>query len=146
MAIQKQQFYEGAALHLLAQSGKVQAMRYEAPFFTFNEASKVLLKYCTRKRSPWGFTFVAQEQQQMVSVAAHESLIIGLVCGSDGVVALPYDRFCEIASVRETALRVACFRQHGEYYEVSGPDGVLTRKIAPSEWKRILDANEEEVE
>lgn len=33
MAIKKQEFYEGAALHLLARSGGISNIRYETPFF-----------------------------------------------------------------------------------------------------------------
>jgi hypothetical protein len=53
VAIRKQEFYEGAALHLLARTGGITSVRYEAPFFLVNQLS-VLLKYSTRARSPWG--------------------------------------------------------------------------------------------
>jgi len=36
MAIRKQEFYEGAALHLLHDGGIV-SIRYEAPFFVLND-------------------------------------------------------------------------------------------------------------
>jgi hypothetical protein len=55
MAIKKQEFYEGAALYLLARSGLVTGIRVEPPFFVLNNSVSVLLKYTTGKRSPWGF-------------------------------------------------------------------------------------------
>jgi len=33
MAIKKQEFYEGAALHLLVRGGAITSIRYELPFF-----------------------------------------------------------------------------------------------------------------
>jgi len=62
MAIKKQEFYEGAALHLLARNGGIAGIRYESPFFVLNDDPWVLLKYSTRGRSPWGFTFMPDEQ------------------------------------------------------------------------------------
>ena len=62
MSIKKQEFYEGAALHLLARAGGITGIRYEAPLFLLNEQLLVLLKYSTKGRSPWGFTFTRDEQ------------------------------------------------------------------------------------
>jgi hypothetical protein len=56
MGIKKQEFYEGAALHILAQAGTIRSITYAAPFFTLNEELLVLLKYSTKGRSPWAFT------------------------------------------------------------------------------------------
>jgi len=138
MGIKKQEFYEGAALHLLARSGLVTALRYEPPFFLINNSLTVLLKYSTKGRSPWGFTFMPEEQVALRAKAQAGKTAIGLVCGSDGVAALGYDSYLQIAAHRQAALHVACYRKHGEHYEVLGPDGPLGRKIAPSSWQRIL--------
>lgn len=62
MAIKKQEFYEGAALHLLVRSGRVTSIRYDSPLFLVNNQVLVLLKYSTKGRSPWGFTFTTDEQ------------------------------------------------------------------------------------
>ena len=42
MTIKKQEFYEGAALHILACTGEITAIRYEAPFFLLNNRLAVL--------------------------------------------------------------------------------------------------------
>jgi hypothetical protein len=85
MALKKQEFYEGAALHLLARSGNIQNLKYEPPLFIVNNEVLVLLKYSTRGRSPWGFTFTQDEQKLLESKAVEQKIVIGLVCGSDGV-------------------------------------------------------------
>lgn len=137
MAIKRQEFYEGAALHLLARKGGITSIRYEPPLFFVNDLL-VLLKYSTRGRSPWGFTFVPDEQTLLQSRAADSKIVIGLICGADGVAAFSYDAYLKVAAPRNSAVHISCYRKHGQHYEVNGPDGTLDRKVAPSNWQRIL--------
>jgi hypothetical protein len=139
MAIKKQEFYEGAALHLLARTGGIMSIQYEAPFFVLNNQLLVHLKYSTRGRSPWGFTFTEDEQTLLQNRASEFKTVIGLICGADGVAAFTYDAFLRVAAPRKSAIHIACYRQHGEHYEVNGPDGMLDGKVAPSNWQRILE-------
>ena len=139
MPIKKQEFYEGAALHVLARAGSLSSVRYRPPLFHLNERLFVLLKYSTKGRSPWAFTFTPEEQALLPRLPNAEETVIGLVCGSDGIVAITYSMFLLIASRRSTALHVGCFRDHGKHYELRGPDGRLPTKIAPSAWRTILD-------
>jgi hypothetical protein len=139
MAIQKQEFYEGAALHQLARGGLITSLRYEPPFFVVNNKMSVCLKYSTKGRSPWGFTFMPDEQALLRQRAKRSALIIGLICGSDGIAAISYDAYKEIAALRESSIHVSCSRNHGQHYAVAGPDGELARKIAPSAWLHILE-------
>jgi hypothetical protein len=139
MAIKKQEFYEGAALHLIARTGLVTSIRYDPPFFFLNDCMTVLLKYSTRGRSPWGFTFTGDEQQQLLTKSSGFPITIGLVCGADGIAAISYDSYVSVAPLRKSAVHVACYRAHGEHYEIAGPDGPLKRRVAPSSWQKILE-------
>lgn len=139
MAIKKQEFYEGAALHRLARTGEITSIRFEAPFFLLNKKLLVLLKYSTRSRSPWGFTFTTDEQVLLQNRASEFKTVIGLICGADGVAAFTYDAYLRVAAPRKATVHIACYRQYGEHYEVNGPDGRLDGKVAPSNWQRILD-------
>jgi len=139
MAIKKQEFYEGAALYLLARTGGIKSIRYEAPFFLLNDHLLVLLKYSTKGRSPWGFTFTTDEQAVLQRRGSEVKTVIGLVCGADGVAAFSYDAYRRVAAPRKAAVHIACYRQHREHYEVNGPDGRLDEKVAPSDWLRILE-------
>ncbi len=139
MAIQKQEFYEGAALHLIARSEQIVGILVESPFFLLNGRLLVLLKYSTKGRSPWGFTFTLNEQQRLCEKATKYKTKIGLICGADGVATFDYEEYLQIAAPRSSAIHVACYREHGGYYEINGPDGTLGRKIAPSSWQKILD-------
>jgi len=140
MAIRKQEFYEGAALHLLARTGGITSIRYEAPFFFFNKYLLAYLKYSTRGRSPWGFTFTPDEQELLRIKASEFKTVVALVCGEDGVAAFNYTDYSKIAPLRKSAVHVSCYRQHGEHYEVNGPDGRLDGKVSPSNWRRILES------
>jgi hypothetical protein len=140
MSIMKHEFYEGAALHRLIRAVKGARIEYENPFFVLNESMRVYLKYSTGVRSPWAFTFSPEEQEALVATG-DVPVVIGLVCGSDGVVALPYREFVYIAARRATALRVACHRKHREHFEVTGPDRPMSGKVAPADWERVLSAN-----
>jgi hypothetical protein len=139
MPIRKQEFYEGAALHLLIRSGGITGIQYEPPLFVVSNRLLIYLKYSTKGRSPWGFTFTPDEQSLLQSKVSQLNIVIGLICGSDGVAAVTYEAYSRIAALRKSAVHVACYRHHGEHYEVSGPDGTLGRKIAPSHWQRILE-------
>ncbi|MFC3716511.1 hypothetical protein ACFONC_10130 [Luteimonas soli] len=138
MGIQKQEFYEGAALHVLLRGGAGAHVAYRNPFFLIDDRILIYLKYSTGIRSPWGFTFTAMEQRLLYRKSIELPVTIGLVCGSDGVAALPFASYAGIASLRGLALRVSCSRAHRKHFEIGGPDGMLGYKVPPSDWSRLL--------
>lgn len=138
MGIQKQEFYEGAALHLLLRSGTDARISYESPCFVIDDRLIIHLKYSTAKRSPWGFTFTPEEQRLLKERCMHRALSIGLVCGHDGIASLPYSHYIKIAPISELAHRITCARLHRQHFEISGPHGTLSRKVPPSDWANLL--------
>jgi len=142
MTIKKQEFYEGAALYQLIRGSTATKVAHSPPLFIFDDRLQVHLKYSTNKRSPWGFTFTPDEQILLCERANRMPLVIGLVCGADGIAALPFEDYLGIAPVSSAALRVACYRLHREHFEVRGPDGPVSGKIAPSDWARLLRREE----
>ena len=139
MAIAKQAFYEGAALYQLICATTHANIIYEMPFFRVNRRRTLYLKFTTKGRSPWGFSVSAEEQALLFEESTKTSLYLGLVCGADGVAALAYESFAEVASLRNASVHIACYRRHGEHYEINGPDGTLSRKVPPSSWQHILN-------
>src|SRR5260370_37110457 len=119
MGISKQEFYEGAAIHQLARRGGITSLRYEAPFFTISDRLLVLLKYSTRTRSPWGFTFMPEEQRLLEAKAATAAAVIGLICGADGGAALPYTAYVEIAPRPAGAIQLSSYWFHRWRSEVN---------------------------
>jgi hypothetical protein len=139
MGIQKQAFYEGAALHqLIRGSSGINSIAHEPPCFVFNGNLQVHLKYSTAKRSPWGFSFLPDEQALLRQRAQLMPMVIGLICGADGVAAVPYEDLSSVASLKSVAVWVSCRRSHREHFEIVGPDGTLPGKVAPSDWARLL--------
>ena len=139
MAIKKNEFYEGAALHMLIRgSNSATNIIYIPPLFVVNEKLQLYLKYSTAKRSPWGFTFMPDEQLLLDAHSRKMMLVIGLVCGDDGVAALPHDDYIKVAPIKNMALHLSCRRSHREYFEIGGPEGTLPSKVAPSDWVRLL--------
>ncbi len=138
MAIRKQEFYEGAAIHQLARKGHINELRCEGPLFIFNEGVSVLFKYSTRGRSPWAFTVMPDERLALEGQAASRRVFLALVCGSDGVAAVRFEAVQEILPDHARAAHISCYRLHGEWYEVNGPAGTLKDKVAPASWSKIL--------
>jgi hypothetical protein len=138
VALTKQEFYEGAALHRLARTGRITAIRYEPPLFVINNSVLVHLKYSTKKKSPWSFSFTADERSLLAGRSANGTLVIGLICGSDGVAAIGFNDFSFVAGSLADFTHIACYRDHGKHYEVRGPEGSLSRKVPPSNWLRSL--------
>ena len=138
MPIQKQEFYEGAALHQLIRGSRGTHIVFAAPFFVFDSRVQVHLKYSTAKGSPWAFTFTPDEQALLRERAPAMSLVIGLVCGGDGIAALPFEEFHRVAGRRDAAIHVSCRRKHCEHFEINGPDGTVPGKVPPSDWSRLL--------
>ncbi|AZK89163.1 hypothetical protein BO993_21950 [Xanthomonas oryzae pv. oryzae] len=140
MGIQKQEFYEGAALHqLIRGSSRLISIQHSPPLFVFGSDLQIYLKYSTAKRSPWAFTFMPEEQVVLRQSAQKMPLVIGLICGADGVAALPYEAYVCVAQMKSVALRVSCKRSHRKHFEIGGPDGILPNKVAPSDWVRLLE-------
>lgn len=124
----------------MARAGSITSILYVPPFFILNKNVLALLKYSTRTRSPWGFTFTSDEQELLQTKSKEIRTVIGLICGADGVAAFEYDSYLRIGNLRSSALHIACYRRHGEHYEICGPDGTMNGKIAPSSWRRILES------
>jgi hypothetical protein len=138
MAIRKHEFYEGAAIHQLARAGGIESLRHDPPFFFVNDRLLIYLKYSTKGRSPWAFTFTPDEQALLEERAGKCAVVIGMVCGADGIAAISYECYNTIAKLKKSAIHISCYRRHGQHYSIGGPDGELQRKVAPSLWQRIL--------
>jgi hypothetical protein len=139
MGLAKQDFYEGAAIYLLARTGLVTSISYDGTYFLLNQRVSVRLKYCTRPRSPWNFTFTSDEHSDICARAKRIHTVVGLICGSDGVAAISCDDLTALSN-DEDAYRISCRRLHREHYEVSGPMKTLEQKVAPSDWLHILES------
>lgn len=137
MPIKKEEFYKGAAIYRLIQGGGDVSIRSEPPLIVLNGAKRLWLKYSTAIRSPWAFTFTAEERARLREEARTAEVVIGLVCASDGIVALPFGRLAEITDAAAETVRVSCARSRRGRYGVRGPDGACRAKIPAGDWGRL---------
>lgn len=138
MAIRKMEYYEGAALYRLIRSLGEVRIRVDEGAVVLDGKIRVYLKYCTRTRSPWSFTFSAAERRAFDSHAATIPVLIGLICGSDGVAALEYGDYLAVAGSGTSQIAISCVRRYDKHYTVSGPICELDKKVAPSAWNKVL--------
>ncbi len=138
MAIQKQEFYEGAAIYQLLRSAGPQLITFELPFLLVAGGPILYIKHSTQKRSPWGFTLTTEERRSIKARTAGQIAWIGLVCGSDGIAGITYQELVTLLLPGEGVSRIACRRLHREQYQVSGPAGELPHKVPPSRWPYLL--------
>jgi hypothetical protein len=139
MAIRAKYFYEGAALHRLIRNGAVERIRWEDPFFEADGRLLIYLKYTKGRKSPWSFTLTPDEQKVLETGARRKSLVVGLICGGDGIAVVAMADLQEVAFQTNASSHIACYRRHSEFYEIAGPNGALARKVAPSDWDRLLE-------
>lgn len=138
MAIRKLEFYEGAALYRLIRSLGDVRVRVDGGGVTLNDQVCVYFKYSTRPRSPWSFTFSSVQRSELAIRAASIPVVIGLVCGADGVAALDYADYVAVTGDGVSQVSISCARSYDKHYAVGGPAGDLSRKLAPSAWDRLL--------
>ena len=86
----------------------------------------VLLKFSTRRKSPWQFTFSQQEESAIVAFKNSNldiSLHFGLVCHKDGVCCVDYSDLMNLMPDGTVASRrIGVARQPSGSYHLSGPD------------------------
>jgi hypothetical protein len=85
--LDKSEYYHGAALVRLMEDKRCTALRklgflgYVANDYTF-----IFLKYTTKGRSPWGFTFDEEDINRCLQMKeVHQRIILGLICDGDDI-------------------------------------------------------------
>src|SRR5207248_497161 len=109
----------------------------------------LLLKYSTKKKSPWQFTFTEGEAAALAALAEsypdHERLLL-LVCHLDGVCCLPHDRLGELIEdpLAPAGQAISVSRTEGTSYRITGPGRLRMRGTIPvSDWPRCVFGDEE---
>ena len=116
-------------------------------FYLVDERLPLLIKYSTRRKGPWSFTFHHdhQEKQQML-YERHGECIVALVCGKDGIVALQHADFRTVLDeFFEPQEAVTVRRRHNQMYQVKGRDGQLSRRLSRSSLSEALQSTKDEV-
>ena len=77
---------------VIADPHYVRIRKHECGFIV-NENIFFLVKYSTKPRSPWRFTFTQDELDRTASlIESYRRLVVAFVCGGDGICALGWDQ------------------------------------------------------
>ncbi len=140
--LDKFSYYHGAALTRLLDDERCRAVRKHGLLgYVVNDEIFVFLKYTTKARSPWGFAFDQEDVNRCLTMSGQfKRIVLGLICGGDGVCALEWDQACELLGGRSG--RIAVGRKHNHSYEVWCTEGELKRKISLRRWPSLLFESE----
>ncbi|HEV3039555.1 MAG TPA: hypothetical protein VHA33_17415 [Candidatus Angelobacter sp.] len=134
--LDKSGYYHGAAIIRVLEDSRCRSVRKDGVGYVINEEVAVFLKYSTKARSPWGFTFDGEDINRCHRMEQkHERLILGLVCGGDGVCALEWREADKLLANKPG--RIAAGRKHNESYAVWGTAGTLKGKIPVGRWPTL---------
>jgi hypothetical protein len=135
--LEKQEFYWGAAIVHLLEDPRCVGVAKRENGYVVNATRFIVLKYSTKSRTPWRFSFGADEIKRLVEASSrYESLVIGLVCGGDGVCAITWKQAAEILGKEPGWISVR--RNFHERYAVTGSAGELPGKVPLRDWPALL--------
>lgn len=99
--------------------------------YTINNTVGIYIKYCTKRMSPWGFSFNKNHKEEILEIFNRiGSVYLLLVCDDDGVVVLTYDEFNDVLGDASADIEwIRVMRNKGQMYSVAGSEGRLKCKI-----------------
>jgi len=138
--IDKREFYHGAALICLLEDARCQQVRKHEFGYIVNDAAFVFLKYTTKPRSPWRFSFSVDEVQRLNLLASQfRKIIIAMVCGGDGICAVSWRDASNLLG--NNTGWISARRKFKEQYAVAGQVGQLHGKVSLNEWPSVVFGN-----
>ena len=138
--IDKHEFYHGAALIRLLEDDRCQRVRKGEFGYIVNDAIFVFPKYTTKHRSPWRFSFSADEVRRLNLLAGRfQKIVIAMICGGDGICTISWRQASDLLG--DNAGWISARRKFNEQYAVAGQAGGLTGKVSLSQWPTIVFEN-----
>lgn len=139
--IAKREFYHGVAVVRLLEDRRCRIVRKAELGYLVNDNIFIFLKYSTKARSPWRFTFVSAEVDQLNSCAASlGDVLVAFICGGDGICAVPWSDVCRLLGSKPGW--ISARRDFRREYRVAGPTGELGGKVPVNEWPSIVFGND----
>ena len=136
--LEKLEYYHGAAIIRLLEDERCgDIKRHKLLGYVVNLHTFILLKYSTKGRSPWGFTFDQEDVDRASRVAAdYQRVILGLICGGDGICAINWEEGRRLLA--DQPGRIAVGRKHNHSYSVWGTAGELKWKVPVNRWPSLV--------
>jgi hypothetical protein len=134
--IREYESYHGAVLsRLLHSAGGDVTLRaipeYGNVAYLVNKKTVLYTKYSSKRLSPWSFSFNREHHADVIALnKQYGSVVLALVCGDDGVVAIDFDELQNLLGrPAEKGAWIRCSRMPREMYAVKGSAGSLDAKI-----------------
>lgn len=138
--IDKREFYHGAALGRLVEDGRCEHIKKHEFGYTVNEEVFVFLKYTTKSRSPWRFSFSNDDIQHLNLLASQfKNIVIAMICGGDGICAISWRKAADLLG--DKSGWISTRRKLNEQYAVAGQVNKLHGKVSLGEWPSIVFEN-----
>jgi len=140
--LDKSAYYHGAAVIPILEDTRCRSIRKLGSLgYVVNDDTFLFIKYTTKERSPWRFTFDQEDIDRSVNMASeYRRLVFGFVCGSDGVCAIDWRQGRELLGSKPGW--IAAGRKHNHSYSVWGANGELKRKVSLGKWPALVFAAE----
>lgn len=133
-------FYGSALVRIIRDSRTYGVKLYRGNnCYLINDKTCIYMKHCTKRISPWSFTFMPEHMNEIGSLySQNKNIFVVLVCNDDGICCLDYNELAQViffGTIGQTKfIRVS--RSPREKYMVSGSDGKLKHKIGDNEFPR----------
>ena len=135
--IDKREFYHGVILNRLLEDGRCQRVQKHEFGYVVNDTVFIFLKYSTKSRSPWRFSFSSDEIKRLNLLAGKfQKIIVTMVCGGDGICAISWREASSF--LNDKAGWISARRKFNEQYGVAGQAGKLRGKVPLNEWPLII--------
>jgi hypothetical protein len=136
--LDKSAYYHGAAVIPVLEDSRCRSIRKLGTLgYVVNDDTFLFIKYTTKARSPWRFTFDQEDIDRCTRMSGeYGRLVFGFVCGGDGVCAVDWTQGSELLGMKPSWLAAA--RKHNHSYSVWGSNGELKRKVSLKRWPALV--------
>lgn len=135
--IDKVDFYHGATILKAIEDPRCNCVNSNEIGYLINKNSLVILKYSTKSKTPWQFTFSKNDLDNIVnSYSANINIYVVLICASDGLCALKCQETLKLLNDKPGVICIK--RKFNEQYKVYGPGGQLVNKVSFNRWPKLL--------
>lgn len=141
MISQKEIMYGTVFYRLISNNKNTIEYNYDLDSYIINNNTALYLKYCTKRMTPWGFTFNKFHHDLIEIISKKYTLFLCLICNDDGICCISYKEYKQIVNFKSCNINnISVQRKKRESYQVSGKSGSLNYKISDSDFpKRLFD-------
>lgn len=138
------EFYHGVALCRIIHNDHLKSIRSfrkdSNSAYIINEEVGIYIKYCTKRLTPWHFTFMPAHIDELFSfIGKLNKVFLVLVCKNDGIVCLNSEEIKVVLDkTAQKAQGIAAYRKPREEYRISGFGGDIKYKFANNQFPNLL--------